>query len=209
MSESTDLPDATTNPGARKSKPGMESVISVVLGVYGLYLAVMLVKDLIGNEIGVRFELTDATPVSLEAGSSSVALSGLTDITVPTTVLAPETLVLLIISNVTVVIAFIGSAFACLPVLRDIAQGTPFTPRAVKALAVLSWLVTILIVIYVVTTTFGSNLASRDLGIADAVTGGLGITQVFAFLGIAGGIALLQRSFASARRAQEELEGLV
>ena len=29
------------------------------------------------------------------------------------------------------------------------------------------------------------------------------------FLGIAGGIALLQRSFASGRKAQEELEGLV
>ncbi|MBE8145923.1 hypothetical protein IOD13_01715 [Brevibacterium casei] len=57
--------------------------------------------------------------------------------------------------------------------------------------------------------TLGSNLASRDLGISDSVSGGLGVTQVFLFLGIAGGIALLRARFASGRKAQEELEGLV
>ncbi|RAE55968.1 hypothetical protein DN540_36375 [Burkholderia multivorans] len=118
-------------------------------------------------------------------------------------------MVLLIISKLTVIIGLIGAAIICFPILRDIAHGTPFTSRALKALSVLALSVAILVIIYAIAATLGSNLASRDLGISDSVSGGLGVTQVFLFLGIAGGIALLQRSFASGRKAQEELEGLV
>ncbi len=187
----------------------MESVISGVLGVYGVYLAYILVKGLIANEIGIRFEFADDASAAIDVGGSAVALSGPADVTVSTVLLAPETMVLLIISKLTVIIGLIGAAIICFPILRDIAHGTPFTSRALKALSVLALSVAILVVIYAIAATLGSNLASRDLGISDSVSGGLGVTQVFLFLGIAGGIALLQRSFASGRKAQEELEGLV
>ncbi len=183
----------------------MESVISGVLGVYGVYLAYILVRGLIANEIGIRFEFADDASAAIDVGGSAVALSGPADVTVSTVLLAPETMVLLIISKLTVIIGLIGAAIICFPILRDIAHGTPFTSRALKALSVLALSVAILVIIYAIAAT----LASRDLGISDSVSGGLGVTQVFLFLGIAGGIALLQRSFASGRKAQEELEGLV
>ncbi|EKU45332.1 hypothetical protein C272_15020 [Brevibacterium casei S18] len=203
------MPVEMTKSSEGKSRSGMESVISGVLGVYGVYLAYILVKGLIANEIGIRFEFADDASAAIDVGGSAVALSGPADVTVSTVLLAPETMVLLIISKLTVIIGLIGAAIICFPILRDIAHGTPFTSRALKALSVLALSVAILVIIYAIAATLGSNLASRDLGISDSVSGGLGVTQVFLFLGIAGGIALLQRSFASGRKAQEELEGLV
>ncbi|MCT2359780.1 DUF2975 domain-containing protein [Brevibacterium casei] len=209
MGETNGMPVEMTKSSEGKSRSGMESVISGVLGVYGVYLAYILVKGLIANEIGIRFEFADDASAAIDVGGSAVALSGPADVTVSTVLLAPETMVLLIISKLTVIIGLIGAAIICFPILRDIAHGTPFTSRALKALSVLALSVAILVVIYAIAATLGSNLASRDLGISDSVSGGLGVTQVFLFLGIAGGIALLQRSFASGRKAQEELEGLV
>ncbi|KZE12149.1 hypothetical protein AVW13_16450 [Brevibacterium casei] len=199
------MPVEMTKSSEGKSRSGMESVISGVLGVYGVYLAYILVRGLIANEIGIRFEFADDASAAIDVGGSAVALSGPADVTVSTVLLAPETMVLLIISKLTVIIGLIGAAIICFPILRDIAHGTPFTSRALKALSVLALSVAILVIIYAIAAT----LASRDLGISDSVSGGLGVTQVFLFLGIAGGIALLQRSFASGRKAQEELEGLV
>ncbi|MBE4694279.1 MULTISPECIES: DUF2975 domain-containing protein [Brevibacterium] len=209
MGETNGMPVEMTKSSEGKSRSGMESVISGVLGVYGVYLAYILVKGLIANEIGIRFEFADDASAAIDVGGSAVALSGPADVTVSTVLLAPETMVLLIISKLTVIIGLIGAAIICFPILRDIAHGTPFTSRALKALSVLALSVAILVIIYAIAATLGSNLASRDLGISDSVSGGLGVTQVFLFLGIAGGIALLQRSFASGRKAQEELEGLV
>ena len=209
MGETNGMPVEMTKSSEGKSRSGMESVISGVLGVYGVYLAYILVKGLIANEIGIRFEFADDASAAIDVGGSAVALSGAADVTVSTVLLAPETMVLLIISKLTVIIGLIGAAIICFPILRDIAHGTPFTSRALKALSVLALSVAILVIIYAIAATLGSNLASRDLGISDSVSGGLGVTQVFLFLGIAGGIALLQRSFASGRKAQEELEGLV
>jgi len=205
MGETNGMPVEMTKSSEGKSRSGMESVISGVLGVYGVYLAYILVKGLIANEIGIRFEFADDASAAIDVGGSAVALSGPADVTVSTVLLAPETMVLLIISKLTVIIGLIGAAIICFPILRDIAHGTPFTSRALKALSVLALSVAILVIIYAIAAT----LASRDLGISDSVSGGLGVTQVFLFLGIAGGIALLQRSFASGRKAQEELEGLV
>ena len=205
MGETNGMPVEMTKSSEGKSRSGMESVISGVLGVYGVYLAYILVRGLIANEIGIRFEFADDASAALDVGGSAVALSGPADVTVSTVLLAPETMVLLIISKLTVIIGLIGAAIICFPILRDIAHGTPFTSRALKALSVLALSVAILVIIYAIAAT----LASRDLGISDSVSGGLGVTQVFLFLGIAGGIALLQRSFASGRKAQEELEGLV
>ncbi|MGJ7561474.1 DUF2975 domain-containing protein [Brevibacterium casei] len=209
MGETNGMPVEMTKSSEGKSRSGMESVISGVLGVYGVYLAYILVKGLIANEIGIRFEFADDASAAIDVGGSAVALSGPADVTVSTVLLAPEMMVLLIISKLTVIIGLIGAAIICFPILRDIAHGTPFTSRALKALSVLALSVAILVIIYAIAATLGSNLASRDLGISDSVSGGLGVTQVFLFLGIAGGIALLQRSFASGRKAQEELEGLV
>lgn len=209
MGETNGMPVEMTKSSEGKSRSGMESVISGVLGVYGVYLAYILVRGLIANEIGIRFEFLDDASAAIDVGGSAVALSGPADVTVSTVLLAPETMVLLIISKLTVIIGLIGAAIICFPILRDIAHGTPFTSRALKALSVLALSVAILVIIYAIAATLGSNLASRDLGISDSVSGGLGVTQVFLFLGIAGGIALLQRSFASGRKAQEELEGLV
>ncbi|QPR39496.1 DUF2975 domain-containing protein [Brevibacterium casei] len=209
MGETNGMPVEMTKSSEGRSRSGMESVISGVLGVYGVYLAYILVKGLIANEIGIRFEFADDASAAIDVGGSAVALSGPADVTVSTVLLAPETMVLLIISKLTVIIGLIGAAIICFPILRDIAHGTPFTSRALKALSVLALSVAILVIIYAIAATLGSNLASRDLGISDSVSGGLGVTQVFLFLGIAGGIALLQRSFASGRKAQEELEGLV
>lgn len=209
MGETNGMPVEMTKSSEGKSRSGMESVISGVLGVYGVYLAYILVKGLIANEIGIRFEFADDASAAIDVGGSAVALSGPADVTVSTVLLAPETMVLLIISKLTVIIGLIGAAIICFPIIRDIAHGTPFTSRALKALSVLALSVAILVIIYAIAATLGSNLASRDLGISDSVSGGLGVTQVFLFLGIAGGIALLQRSFASGRKAQEELEGLV
>lgn len=209
MGETNGMPVKMTKPSEGKPRSGMESVISGVLGVYGVYLAYILVRGLIANEIGIRFEFADDASAVIDVGGSAVALSGPADVTVSTVLLAPETMVLLIISKLTVIIGLIGAAIICFPILRDIAHGTPFTSRALKALSVLALSVAILVIIYAIAATLGSNLASRDLGISDSVSGGLGVTQVFLFLGIAGGIALLQRSFASGRKAQEELEGLV
>lgn len=209
MGETNGMPVEMTKSSEGKSRSGMESVISGVLGVYGVYLAYILVKGLIANEIGIRFEFADDASAAIDVGGSAVALSGPADVTVSTVLLAPETMVLLIISKLTVIIGLIGAAIISFPILRDIAHGTPFTSRALKALSVLALSVAILVIIYAIAATLGSNLASRDLGISDSVSGGLGVTQVFLFLGIAGGIALLQRSFASGRKAQEELEGLV
>lgn len=209
MGETNGMPVEMTKSSEGKSRSGMESVISGVLGVYGVYLAYILVKGLIANEIGIRFEFADDASAAIDVGGSAVALSGPADVTVSTVLLAPETMVLLIISKLTVIIGLIAAAIICFPILRDIAHGTPFTSRALKALSVLALSVAILVIIYAIAATLGSNLASRDLGISDSVSGGLGVTQVFLFLGIAGGIALLQRSFASGRKAQEELEGLV
>ncbi|WP_082835018.1 DUF2975 domain-containing protein [Brevibacterium casei] len=205
MGETNGMPVEMTKSSEGKSRSGMESVISGVLGVYGVYLAYILVRGLIANEIGIRFEFADDASAAIDVGGSAVALSGPADVTVSTVLLAPETMVLLIISKLTVIIGLIGAAIICFPILRDIAHGTPFTSRALKALSVLALSVAILVIIYAIAAT----LASRDLGISDSVSGGLGVTQVFLFLGIAGGIALLQRSFASGRKAQEELEGLV
>ena len=158
----------------------MESVISGVLGVYGVYLAYILVRGLIANEIGIRFEFADDASAAIDVGGSAVALSGPADVTVSTVLLAPETMVLLIISKLTVIIGLIGAAIICFPILRDIAHGTPFTSRALKALSVLALSVAILVIIYAIAAT----LASRDLGISDSVSGGLGVTQVFLFLAL-------------------------
>ncbi|GAA0036500.1 hypothetical protein [Brevibacterium metallidurans] len=188
---------------------GWGVMIGVALAFYGLYSIVLLVKGLIWGEVSVRFDFLDSGVSSLDLGGTSASLSGITEVTVPTAALSPEAMTFLIIAKLVFALTLIGSAIVLVPVIKGISKGDPFTDRSLKTFSILSWVVSIGFVIFVIATVLGSNLASRDLGIADEVGASTSLAQLYLYLGISGGIELLRRSFVSGRRAQEELEGLV
>lgn len=93
--------------------------------------------------------------------------------------------------------------------VRAISRGNPFTPGSLRALTALSWVVSFGLLAYIFTLFFGTNLASRDLGIADAVVSGISTAQNYVLIGAVGAVEVLRRSFVSGKKAQDELEGLV
>ncbi|GAA1637235.1 MULTISPECIES: hypothetical protein [Brevibacterium] len=197
-------------PDERKGLPaGGVFLIAFAPGIYAVYLIGLFVAGIVRSEITVRFDLSNSDVASLDLAGHSANLSGLTQVTLSTGDLATETMVFLIIAKLSLVLTLLGAAVALVPVVRAISAGNPFTPAALRALGVLNWVLMGGIITYFISTTLGTNLASRDLNIADEVGSSASIAQTYVIVGIVGVIELLRRSFVSGRKAQEELEGLV
>ena len=188
---------------------GYELWVGLAIGFYVVYAVTELITDLVHAEITLPLEFESDLVAVLDFPTSTATLSGLTQITVSTSDLAAATMVLLLIAKIVLILTFLGAAIAIVPVIRDIAAGTPFTARSNKALWALEWVVVAGFVLYFVTMLLGSNMVTRDLGIAEDVNSGVTIMQAFLAIGIIGGAELLRRSFQSGRAAQEELEGLI
>lgn len=182
--------------------------VGLAIGLFVAYSVADLITGLLHAEISLPLAL-DASLASLTFPGGTASLVGITELAAPSEALAMETIVFLIISKVTLIFTAIACAVALVPVVRDIARGTPFTDRAIRALGALEWFFAGGFGLYVVVTVLGSNLASRDLGIADEVGAGISSMQVFLLLGIVGGIELLRRCFSSGRKSQDDLDGLV
>ncbi|HCG56432.1 MULTISPECIES: DUF2975 domain-containing protein [Brevibacterium] len=188
---------------------GYELWVGLAIGFYVVYAVTELITDLVHSEIKLPLEFESDSVGMLDFPSAAASLSGLTQITVSTSDLAPETMVFLIIAKIAVILIFLGAAIAIVPVIRAISAGAPFTARSIGALVVLEWIVAVGFALYFLTMLLGSNLVSRDLGIAQEVGPGITTMQAFLVLGVIGGAELLRRCFKSGRAAQEELEGLV
>lgn len=188
---------------------GYELWIGLAVGFYAIYAVTDLVTRMIHSEVAVTVDFSEGAPSSLDAGTGAASLSGLTEIVVPTADVSAGAVVLVIIAEVTLILTVLAAAISLVPVIRDIAAGTPFTPRASRAFAAFEWIVAIGWVLHFVTKVPGGNWVSADIGIADDVGPGLTVVHAFLVLGIVGGAELLRRCFKSGREAQEELEGLV
>lgn len=188
---------------------GYELWVGLAIGFYVVFAVTELITDLVHSEIKLPLEFESDSVAMLDFPSATASLSGLTQITVSTPDLAPETMVFLIIAKIAVILLFLGASIAIVPVIRAISAGAPFTARSIGALLVLEWIVAGGFALYFLTMMLGSNLVSRDLGIANEVGPGITIMQSFLVLGVIGGAELLRRCFMSGRAAQEELEGLV
>ncbi len=182
--------------------------VGLAIGLFVAYSIADLISGLLHAEISLPLAL-DAPLASLTFPAGTAWLVGITELAAPTEALATETIVFLIISKVTLIFTAIACAVALVPVIRDIACGTPFTDRAIRALGALEWFIAGGFGLYVVVTILGSNLASRDLGIADEAGAGISSMQAFLLLGTVGGIELLRRCFSSGRQAQDDIDGLV
>lgn len=191
------------------ARSGAAFLIAFALGIYALYSAGMLIKSLVHAQISVRFDFEDSGLGAIDLGGHGATLSGLTEVTLPTGGLAIETMVFLLIAKLAFILTLIGVAIAFIPIVRSIGRGDPFAVKSISALSALSWIFSIGILVGFVAGVLGSNLASRDLGIADDVGSSTSIAQTYIILGVLGIIEILRRSFVSGRRAQEELEGLV
>src|SRR5699024_4122244 len=118
---------------------------------------------------------------------SSATLMGLTPISVPVADLGAAGITLVWIAKIVLILTVLGAGIAIVPVIRDIAAGTPFSARAIRALGVLEWIVAIGAVLYFATMTIGANEVAFDLGIVKAVRPGITTVQAFVVLGIIGG----------------------
>lgn len=188
---------------------GYELWIGLAVGFYVIYAVTDLVTRMIHSEVAVTVDFSEGAPSSLDAGTGAASLTGLTEIVVPTADVSAGAVVLVIIAEVTLILTVLAAAISLVPVIRDIAAGTPFTPRASRAFAAFEWIVAIGWILHFVTKIPGGNWISADIGIADDVGSGLTVVHAFLVLGIVGGAELLRRCFRSGRAAQEELEGLV
>ena len=188
---------------------GYELWVGLAIGFYVVYAVTELISDLVHAEIKLPLEFEADSIAVLDFPTSTATLSGLTQITVSTSDLAAATMVLILIAKIALILTFLGAAIAIVPVIRDIAAGTPFTARSIKALWALEWVVAGGFVLYFVTMVLGSNMVARDLDITKEVNAGITTMQAFLVLGVIGGAELLRRCFKSGRAAQEELEGLV
>lgn len=188
---------------------GYEFLVGMAIGLYIVFAVTQLVTGFIRAELTFPIELTESGASSVDFGTVSAKLSGLTEVTVQTADLAVATVVFIVIAKIVLILTFAGAGIAIVPIVRAIAAGTPFVESSLRSLTVLIWVIAGGYFAYAVTITLGTNLASRDLGIADVSGPGVSLMQSFLVLGIAGGIELLRRCFISGRTAQEELEGLV
>ncbi len=188
---------------------GYELWIGLAVGFYVIYAVTDLVTRMIHSEVAVTVDFSEGAPSSLDAGTGAASLTGLTEIVVPTADVSAGAVVLVIIAEVTLILTVLAAAISLVPVIRDIAAGTPFTPRASRTFAAFEWIVAIGWILHFVTKIPGGNWISADIGIADDVGSGLTVVHAFLVLGIVGGAELLRRCFRSGRAAQEELEGLV
>ncbi|WP_166970261.1 DUF2975 domain-containing protein [Brevibacterium atlanticum] len=191
------------------ARSGAAFLIAFALGIYAVYSAGMLFKGLVHAQIDVRFDFEDSGLGTIDLGGHGTTLSGLTEVTLPTGDLAVETMIFLLIAKLSFILTLIGAAIAFVPIVRSIGRGDPFAVKSIRALSALSWVFSMGILVYFVAGILGSNLASRDLGIADDVGSNTSIAQTYIILGVLGIIEILRRSFVSGRRAQQELEGLV
>lgn len=188
---------------------GYELWVGLAIGFYVVYAVTELIGDFVHSEIKVPLRFESNGVAALDFPSAAATLSGLTQITVSTSELAVATLVLLLIAKIAFILTFFAGAIAIVPVIRDIAAGTPFTARSIKALYALEWVVAMGWLLYFITMLLGSNMVARDLDITKEVNAGITTMQAFLVLGVLGGVELLRRCFMSGRAAQEELEGLV
>ncbi|MGC2942838.1 hypothetical protein [Brevibacterium sp. FAM 24638] len=188
---------------------GYELWIGLAVGFYVVYALADLVTRIVHSEVAVTVNFSDGEASSLDAADGAAALTGLTEIVVPTADVSAGAVVLVIIAEIALILTVLAAAISLVPVIRDIAEGTPFTPRASRAFVAFEWVVVIGWIVHFITIGLGSNWISADIGIADGVGPGVTVVQAFFFLGIVGGAELLRRSFRSGRAAQEELEGLV
>ncbi|WP_169251564.1 hypothetical protein [Brevibacterium sp. 'Marine'] len=188
---------------------GYELWIGLAVGFFVIYAVTDLVTRMLHSEVAVTVDFSEGAPSPLDAGTGAASLTGLTEIVVPTADVSAGAVVLVIIAEVTLILTVLAAAISLVPVIRDIAAGTPFTPRASRAFAAFEWIVAIGWILHFVTKIPGGNWISADIGIADDVGSGLTVVHAFLVLGIVGGAELLRRCFRSGRAAQEELEGLV
>lgn len=188
---------------------GYELWVGLAIGFYVVYAVTELIAGFVHSEIEVPLRFDSDAVATLDFPTSTATLSGLTQITVSTPDLAAATMVLLLIAKIAFILTFLGSAIAIVPVIRDIAAGTPFTGRSIKALYALEWVVAMGWLLYFVTMLLGSNMVTRDLDITEEVNAGITTMQAFLVLGVLGGAELLRRCFKSGRAAQSELEGLI
>jgi len=188
---------------------GYELWIGLAVGFYVIYAVTDLVTRMIRSEVAVTVDFSDGSASSLDAGNGAASLSGLTEIVVPTADVSTGAVVLVTIAEVTLILTVLAAAISLVPVIRDIAAGTPFTLRASRAFAAFEWIVAIGWIFHFITKVPGGNWISADIGIADEVGPGITVVHAFFVLGAVGGAELLRRCFRSGREAQEELEGLV
>lgn len=188
---------------------GYELWIGLAVGFYVIYAITDLVARIAHSEVAVMVNFSDDEASSIEAGSGTASLTGVTEIVVPTADASAGAIVLVTIAEIAVILTVLAAAVSLVPVIRDIAAGTPFTPRAARAFVAFEWVVAIGWIVYFVTMGLGSNWISADIGIADGVGPGVTVVRAFFVLGVVGGAELLRRCFRSGREAQEELEGLV
>lgn len=188
---------------------GYELWVGLAIAFYTIYAVTELITGLVQSTIRLPLEFESDSVATLNFPGAEAALSGLTQITASTTDLATATMVLLLIAKIALILTLIIAAVAIVPVIRDIAKGDPFTGRSITALGVLEGVIACGWLVYFCAMVLGSNMVSRDLGIADEVGPGVSTGQAFLLLGVVGGIELLRRCFKSGRAAQDELEGLV
>jgi hypothetical protein len=188
---------------------GYELWIGLAVGLYVVYAVTDLITGLVYSEVSLSVDFEDDAVSALDVPHGSASLSGLTEISVSTGDVSTGAVVFVIIAKIALILTVLGAAISLVPVIRDIAAGTPFTARASRAFSVLTWIVLIGWIIYFITMMLGSNWIAADIGIGDGVGPGITVMQSWLVLGIIGGAELLRRCFRSGRRAQEELEGLV
>jgi hypothetical protein len=207
-------------PGAGEASPvetvrpkafgtGYELWVGLAVGFYVVYSAADLISGLVDSRLRLPLDFESEAVSTLDLPQSSVTLMGLTQISVPVADLGAAGITLVWIAKIVLILTVLGAGIAIVPVIRDIAAGTPFSARAIRALGVLEWIVAIGAVLYFATMTIGTNEVAFDLGIVKAVGPGITTMQAFVVLGIIGGAELLRRCFRSGQAAQEELEGLV
>lgn len=188
---------------------GYELWVGLAIAFYVIYAVTELVTDLAHAKISLPLEFESDSAAALDFPGGAATLSGLTQITASTSDLGTDSLVFLLIAKIALILTFIVAAVASVPVIRDIASGDPFTSRSIKALGVIESFIACGWLVYFGAMVLGSNMASRDLDIADEVGPGVRTIQAFILLGVVGGIELLRRCFKSGQKAQDELEGLV
>ncbi|WP_181274641.1 DUF2975 domain-containing protein [Brevibacterium oceani] len=188
---------------------GYELWIGLAVGLYVVYAVTDLITGLVHSEVSLSVDFEDDAVSALDVPNGTASLRGLTEISVATGDVSAGAVVFVIIAKIALILTVLGAAISLVPVIRDIAAGTPFTSRASRAFSVLTWIVVIGWIIYFITMMLGSNWIAADIGIGDGVGPGITVMQSWLVLGILGGAELLRRCFRSGRKAQEELEGLV
>lgn len=201
--------DNTASEKRRAFGAGYELWIGLAVGLYVIYAVTELITGLVHSQVGLSVDFEDNAGSALDVPTGTASLSGLTEITVPTDDISTGAVVLVIIARIALILTVLGAAISLVPVIRDIAAGTPFTARAIRAFGVFTWIVTIGWIIHFITMMLGGNWVSADLGIADGVGPGNIVMQSWVVLGIIGGAELMRRCFRSGQKAQDELEGLV